>query len=305
MRQSRGARRDRISGVLLLDKPGGMTSNFALQSARRLLNAAKAGHTGTLDPMATGLLPLTFGEATKFSADLLEADKSYRATLKLGVITSTGDADGTVLETRSVEVSSAGVDAVLARYVGTIEQVPPMHSALKRNGRPLYELARAGTEVERAPRRITVHRLTLVEHVGNAVVVDVDCSKGTYVRVLAADIGTALGCGAHLSALRRTRAGRLSVHDSVTLAALEAMAPEERHGRLLPEDELLASLATVQLDAVLAERFRHGQRLALDAEPRGHRVRVYGGTNELLGTATISEWGVVEPERLIMNEKAL
>ena len=302
MSKSRGARGDRISGVLLLDKPGGMTSNFALQSARRLLNAAKAGHTGTLDPMATGLLPLTFGEATKFSADLLEADKSYRATLTLGVTTSTGDADGTVLETRDVDVSSAGVVAVLSRFIGTIEQVPPMHSALKRGGRPLYELARAGKEVERAPRQIAVHRLVLVEQRGDAVVVDVDCSKGTYVRVLAEDIGRALGCGAHLSALRRTRAGRLSVDDAVTLAALEAMAPEARREKLLPEDELLASLATVQLDDVLAARFRQGQRLALDAEPRGHRVRVYGGTNELLGTATISQWGVVEPERLIVSE---
>jgi tRNA pseudouridine55 synthase len=299
--KSRGARGERINGVLLLDKPGGMTSNAALQTARRLLNAAKAGHTGTLDPMATGLLPLTFGEATKFSADLLNADKSYRATLQLGTTTSTGDADGTVLETRSVAVTSADVDAVLSRFVGTIEQVPPMHSALKRDGRPLYDLARAGAEVERAPRRITVHRLALIEHRGDSMVVDVDCSKGTYVRVLAEDIGRVLGCGAHLSALRRTRAGRLSVDDAVSMAALEAMTLEERRALLLPEDELLASLATVRLDAVHTERFRQGQRLALDAEPRGHRVRVYGGTNELLGTATISEWGVVEPERLVTN----
>lgn len=301
MSKSRGARGERINGVLLLDKPGGMTSNVALQTARRLLNAAKAGHTGTLDPMATGLLPLTFGEATKFSADLLDADKSYRATLRLGATTSTGDADGTVLETRSVAVTSGDVDAALSRFVGTIEQVPPMHSALKRDGRPLYELARAGAEVERAPRRITVHRLALIEHRGDAVVVDVDCSKGTYVRVLAEDIGRVLGCGAHLSALRRIRAGRLSVDDAVSMSALEAMALEERRALLLPEDELLASLATVRLDAVHTERFRQGQRLALDAEPRGHRVRVYGGTNELLGTATISEWGVVEPERLVTN----
>ena len=301
MSKSRGARGERINGVLLLDKPGGMTSNAALQTARRLLNAAKAGHTGTLDPMATGLLPLTFGEATKFSADLLNADKSYRATLQLGTTTSTGDADGAVLETRSVAVTSADVDAVLSRFVGTIEQVPPMHSALKRDGRPLYELAHAGAEVERAPRRITVHRLALIDHRGDAVVVDVDCSKGTYVRVLAEDIGRVLGCGAHLSALRRTRAGRLSVDDAISMSALEAMALEERRALLLPEDELLASLATVRLDAAHTERFRQGQRLALDAEPRGHRVRVYGGTNELLGTATISEWGVVEPERLVTN----
>ncbi|MDQ3188816.1 MAG: tRNA pseudouridine(55) synthase TruB, partial [Pseudomonadota bacterium] len=182
-----------------------MTSNSALQRARRLLNAAKAGHTGTLDPMATGLLPLTFGEATKFSADLLNADKSYRATVRLGVTTSTGDADGVVLERRTVDASTADIDAVLARFVGAIEQMPPMHSALKRDGRPLYELARAGLEVERAPRQITVHQLTLVEQCVDEFVFDVDCSKGTYIRVLAEEIGRALGCGAHLSALRRTR----------------------------------------------------------------------------------------------------
>ena len=298
MGKSRG---ERVNGVLLLDKPGGMTSNAALQRARRLLNAAKAGHTGTLDPMATGLLPLTFGEATKFSADLLNADKSYRATIRLGVTTTSGDADGTVVATREVDVSDQELQVTLARFVGTIEQVPPMHSALKHEGQPLYKLARAGNEVRREPRQISVQRLTLVERAGDELVVDVDCSKGTYVRVLAEDIGRALGCGAHLSALRRTRAGRLSVDDAVPLATLEAMTPELRLARLLPEDELLASLATVLLDDAHAARFRQGQRLALDAEPRGRRVRVYGGGNELLGTATISEWGVVEPERLVTN----
>ncbi len=296
-----GLRGDRINGVLLLDKPGGMTSNAALQAARRLLNATKAGHTGTLDPMATGLLPLTFGEATKFSADVLNADKSYRATLKLGVTTDTGDADGAALVTRDIDVSRAELDAALARFVGPSEQVPPMHSALKRDGQPLYKLARAGREVERTPRPIVVHRLSLVEHLGDVVVVDVDCSKGTYVRVLAADIGRALGCGAHLIALRRVRAGRLSVDDAMTLTALASMTLETRRARLLPEDELLASLPKVQLDDAHAERFLQGQRLALDAQPRCERVRVYGGENELLGTATISQWGVVEPERLVTN----
>jgi len=299
--KSRIARGDRINGVLLLDKPGGLTSNSALQTARRLLGAAKAGHTGTLDPMATGLLPITFGEATKFSADLLDADKSYRATIRLGVTTTTGDADGDVIETREVDVARAEVDVALAQYVGAIDQVPPMHSALKRDGQPLYKLARAGATVERAARRITIHRLMLIEHVADSITVDVDCSKGTYVRVLAEEIGRALGCGAHLSALRRTRAGRLSLDGAVTLPELEAMTLEERRAHLLPQDELLASLEIVRLDDTLAERFRLGQRLALEAEPRGHRVRVYGGTNELLGTATISEWGVVEPERLIAN----
>ncbi len=251
--------------------------------------------------MATGLLPLTFGEATKFSADLLNADKSYRATIKLGLTTTSGDADGAVVATHEVDVSDEDLQTALSRFVGTIEQVPPMHSALKHDGQPLYKLARAGSEVERLPRQISVHRLTLVERSADEVVIDVDCSKGTYVPVLAEDIGRALGCGAHLNALRRTRAGRLNVDDAVTLATLESLAPESRLAKLLPEDELLASLATVLLDDAHAARFRQGQRLALDAEPRGRRVRVYGGENELLGTATISEWGVVEPERLVTN----
>ncbi|MEP6607691.1 MAG: tRNA pseudouridine(55) synthase TruB, partial [Burkholderiaceae bacterium] len=230
MAKSRG---ERVNGVLLLDKPGGVTSNSALQLARRLLDAAKAGHTGTLDPMATGLLPITFGEATKFASDLLNADKSYRATLRLGATTATGDADGEVLERCSVKASRQDVIIALSSCVGTIEQVPPMHSALKLNGQPLYKLARAGVIVERAARRITVQRLTLIEYAGESIVVDVDCSKGTYVRVLAEDVGRALGCGAHLCALRRTRAGRLRVEDAITLSALEAMTLEARRQRLL------------------------------------------------------------------------
>ena len=300
-RAATGGVRSRVNGVLLLDKPGGITSNSALQAARRLLNAVKAGHTGTLDPMATGLLPLTFGEATKFSADLLNADKSYRATLQLGVTTSTGDADGEILETRDVTVSRAELDAALASLIGTIEQTPPMHSALKRDGQPLYKLARSGIEVERAVRRVTIDSLQVIERAGDTVVIEVSCSKGTYVRVLAEDIGRALGCGAHLTALRRTRVGPLRVDDAITLTQLESSAPEARHALLLPQDQLLASLATVRLDDTHAERFRQGQRLALDAEPRGARVRVYSSRNELLGTANISEWGVVEPERLITS----
>jgi len=301
VKRSRG---ERVNGVLLLDKPGGIGSNTALQIVRRLLDACKAGHTGTLDPMATGLLPITLGEATKFSADLLNADKAYRATIRLGVTTTTGDAEGAVTDSRDVKVSRDEVDSALARFVGTTAQMPPMHSAIKQAGQPLYKLARAGVEVERAARTVTVSRLTLIEQRGDSITVDVECSKGTYVRVLAEDIGRVLGCGAHLSALRRTRAGRLSVDDAVTLSELELMSLDARRARLLPEDELLATLDVVTLDTTLAARFRLGQRLALDAEPRGRRVRVYGG-NELLGTATISEWGVVEPERLISSEKSL
>lgn len=295
------ARGERVDGVLLLDKPGGISSNLALQKARRLLNAAKAGHTGTLDPMATGLLPLTFGEATKFSADLLDADKSYRATLKLGVTTRTGDADGDVVDVRPVQVADAALEAALLSHTGELDQVPPMHSALKREGRPLYELARAGIEVERVARKVRIDRLCIVERSSDVVVVDVDCSKGTYVRVLAEDIGRALGCGAHLAALRRTRVGPLSLEGSVTLAALEAMPPAARREWLRPADSLLATLTRVELEDSMAARFRQGQRLAIDAAPRGERVRVYAG-KELLGTATINERGVVEPERLVSSE---
>jgi tRNA pseudouridine55 synthase len=297
-------RGDRVDGVLLLDKPGGITSNLALQKARRLLNATKAGHTGTLDPLASGLLPLTFGEATKFAADLLDADKAYRATLQLGVTTDTGDADGELLERKPVDVSRPLLETVLSQWVGSIEQVPPMHSALKRDGQPLYRLARAGVEVERSARPVRIDRLQLVRFENDRAVVDVECSKGTYVRVLAEDIGRALDCGAHLAALRRTRVGALSLEGSVTLAALEAMTLQQRCERLLPVDALLATLPRVELDAALAQRFCHGQRLAIDAEPRGARVRVYedSGSERLLGTATINESGVVGPERLIANE---
>jgi tRNA pseudouridine55 synthase len=296
------SRGEKVNGVLLLDKPRGISSNLALQRARRLLNAAKAGHTGTLDPMATGLLPLTFGEATKFAADLLDADKSYVATVKLGVTTSSGDADGVVIDTRHVNVSHAELAAALSHFVGTLEQTPPMHSALKREGRPLYKLARAGVEVERAPREIRIERMNLIEYAGDSVLIELTCSKGTYVRTLAEDIGQTLGCGAHLTALRRTGVGRLTVEQSVALAALEQMPIDARRALLRPVDELLASLARVQLDESYAARFRQGQRLALDAEPRGERVRVYADADQLLGTATINEWGVVEPERLVSSE---
>jgi len=298
------SRGERVDGVLLLDKPAGMTSNRALQKARFLLGARKAGHTGTLDPMADGLLPVTLGEATKFSADLLEADKSYRATLKLGVTTTTGDAEGEATQHAPVAVTDAMIEAALQRFVGAIWQVPPMHSALKRDGRPLYEFARAGIEVERAPRSITIGRLQCVGRQGDDLTLEVDCSKGTYVRVLAADIGAALECGAHLTALRRTRVGALRVEDAASLPALEAMSLEQRRSALGAVDDLLASLRRIDLDETLAGRFRQGQRLAIDAEPRG-RVRVYAPNDELLGTANVGEWGVVAPERLISNEKAL
>jgi tRNA pseudouridine55 synthase len=299
------ARGERLDGVLLLDKPVGMTSNRALQTVRRLLDAQKAGHTGTLDPLASGLLPTLLGEATKFSADLLEADKRYVATVRLGVTTSTGDAEGEVVERRQVDATAAEVDAVLARFSGAIEQVPPMHSALKRGGRPLYQLARAGVQVERTARAVAIRRLALVGRTTDTLMLDVECSKGTYVRVLAEDIGAALGYGAHLGALRRTRVGALTVDDAVRLEALERMELAERRGWLLPVDTLLTSLPRVALDEELARRFCQGQRLAIDAQPKGGRVRVYAADDTLLGTATINEHGVVGPDRLIANETSI
>jgi tRNA pseudouridine55 synthase len=296
---------DAVDGVLLLDKPGGITSNIALQKARRLLNAAKAGHTGTLDPIATGLLPLAFGEATKFSADLLEADKEYEATLALGVRTTTADAEGEVVETRPVAVTRAQLEAVLAGFTGTIEQTPPMHSALKRDGRPLYDYARRGIEIERAPRSVRIERLVLFAFDGAAARVVVECSKGTYVRTLAEDIGAALGCGAHLAALRRTRVGDLTLERAVTLAALEVMPAAVRREWLLPVDALLGDLPRIELGDRQAALFAHGGQLDLGVPTEGPgRRRVYGPDERLLGLAELDERGVLNPRRLISTENA-
>ena len=294
---ARARRGDAVNGVLLLDKPSGITSNHALQKARRLLNAAKAGHTGTLDPLASGLLPLTFGEATKFSSDLLDADKQYRATVRFGTRTATADAEGEVIDTQPVAFDRAALDAALSRFTGTLRQVPPMHSALKRDGRALYEYARQGVEVERAPREVTIHRLALQSFDGLDAVIDVDCSKGTYVRVLAEDLGAALGTVAHLAALRRTGVGALTLEASVTLDALEAMPPAVRCEWLLPADTLLASLPKVALGESQARRFAHGNPIDLGAA--AGRVRVYGPDERLLGLAEIDEHGALNPRRLI------
>jgi tRNA pseudouridine55 synthase len=289
---------DPVDGVLLLDKPAGMTSSAALGRARHLLGARKGGHTGTLDPLATGLLPLTFGEATKFSADLLDADKAYEARVHFGVTTATGDAEGEITARSPVTLDRAQLEAVLLRFTGEIEQVPPMHSALKREGRPLYELARAGKTVERKPRRVRINRLQLLAFDGTEAVLSVDCSKGTYVRVLAEDIGAALGCGAHLSGLRRTRVGRLSINGAVSFEELEALDLPTRRARLLPLDALLAALPRVELNEADAGRFAHGQRLPLRMAP-APRVRVYVRDAQLLGVASIDEHGVLAPQRLV------
>ncbi len=291
-----------VDGVLLLDKPYAMTSNAALQTARRLLNAQKAGHTGTLDPLASGLLALTFGEATKFSADLLHADKTYIAGIKLGQKTTTGDLEGDFLQTRPVRVNRADIEKTLNAFRGDILQVPPMFSALKRDGKTLYDLARDGVSIEREARSVRIEKLEILEFADELLTVEVTCSKGTYIRVLAEDIGEALGCGAHLASLRRTKVGALSLEDAVTLQALETMSVDERLATLKPLDALMQTLPAVHLSENDRVRFCHGQRLALGL-PSCPRVRVYGPDEQMVGTARVNERGVLEPERLIANKK--
>ena len=268
-----------VHGVLLLDKPLGLSSNEALQKVKRLYRAEKAGHTGTLDPLATGLLPLCFGAATKFSQISLDADKTYRATLQLGVTTTTADAEGEVIERRAVDVSRERFEAACVRFTGLIHQVPPMHSALKHEGKALYEYARAGTEIEREARTVTIHRIDIVgadnESARDVWTIDVRCSKGTYIRTLAEDIGKELGCGAHLSALRRTASGPLTLDDAHTLGELTAMSDGEREAALLGADALVADWPEVRLGTEDAGRFLSGVRRRLSL-PDAPRVRVYG-----------------------------
>ncbi|MDP1527149.1 MAG: tRNA pseudouridine(55) synthase TruB [Rhodocyclaceae bacterium] len=297
MNKPRRAPRRCIDGVLLLDKPIGMTSNGALQKVRWLFNAEKAGHTGTLDPLATGVLPICLGEATKFSGELLDAGKAYRATVQLGVITATADAEGVVLATAPVTSSEADLRAVLPRFIGEIEQVPPMYSALKRDGRPLYELARQGIEVERAPRKVTIESIELLSWHGDHFVIDVDCSKGTYIRTLAADIGHALGCGAHLAALRRTRVGRHDLSGTVDLSSIESLAIEQRDALLLPCDILLSGLPAVTLGEREATTLLHGQTIRWSGVP-SQQHRLYGPTG-FLGLGECVEDGWLKPKRLI------
>ena len=286
-----------VDGVLLLDKPIGLTSNDALQKARRLFSAAKGGHTGTLDPLATGLLPLCFGEATKFSADLLDADKTYEAELKLGVTTDSGDAEGEIIATAAVDIEKSDIFKVLPQFVGNVAQIPPMHSALKRNGRPLYELARKGIEVEREARLVSIHSIEVLAFADDRLTLRVACSKGTYIRVLAADIGNALGCGAHLVGLRRTAVGELDLARSVTLAELEALDDAGRSACLQPVDALLQSLPSVILDGEAADRFRHGNPVDLGAGLAGkNRVYVDG---RLIGVGEPGSDGRLWPKRLV------
>lgn len=288
----------RIDGVLLLDKPPGIGSNAVLQHARRLFAAERAGHTGTLDPMASGLLALCFGEATKFSGELLEAGKSYVATLRLGERTATGDAEGEVLERRPVSVTREQLSAVLERFRGEIRQVPPMYSALKRAGRPLYEYARQGIEVERDARTVAVTALVLDRFEGAEATLSVECSKGTYIRTLAEDIGEALGCGAHLCKLVRTGIGRFRLEQAHRFEAIEALPEGERPGLLLPVDALVRDLPELALPEPVAAAFRQGQAVSAPCAAQG-RVRVYAADGRFLGVGLVEPPGSLRPKRLV------
>ncbi len=264
-----------IDGVLLFDKPLELSSNTAMQKVRWLFQAEKAGHTGTLDPLATGLLPICFGEATKYTHALLDADKRYRATIRLGQRTTTGDAEGEVIEERPVTADEAQCRQMLEQFTGEISQLPPMHSALKHQGKPLYEYIRKGEVVEREPRQVHIHELTLERWAGTELDIDVLCSKGTYIRTLGEDIGEALGCGGHLTALRRTGIGDFGLDAAHTLPELEALDEAGRDTLLLPVDSLVQNFPALELDAVLAGRLAQGQRLGLrDEHPDGKR-RLY------------------------------
>jgi tRNA pseudouridine55 synthase len=292
-----------LDGVLMLDKAQGVSSNAALQQAKRLYHAAKAGHAGTLDPMATGLLPVLFGEATKFSSDLLEADKSYAAQIRLGVSTVTADAEGEVVARRAVSVTAAQLDAALSQFRGDILQTPPLYSALKHAGKPLYAYARAGVEIERAPRPVRILGLTLEWFDGGRLALTVTCSKGTYIRSIAHDLGELLGCGAHLSALRRIAVGRFGLDCAHTLVSLQAMTAAERDASLLPVDVLLQNLPEVRLAPPQEARFLQGQPVPWEGllQPR---MRVYGSSGALLGVGAGDAAGVILPKRVIARSQA-
>jgi tRNA pseudouridine55 synthase len=276
-----------VHGVLLLDKGLGVTSNAALQQVKRLYRAEKAGHTGTLDPLASGLLPICFGAATKFAQVSLDADKRYVASLQLGVTTTTGDGEGEPLRKREVHVARADMERACAAFVGSIRQVPPMHSALKHEGKPLYAYARDGVDIERAPRSVTIHAIDVLEGTGDRWRLDVRCSKGTYIRTLAEDIGEALGCGAHLAALRRTASGPLHVEAALPIECLAEFDEAALDAVLLPAHALVADWPEISLETEDAGRFLAGMRRRL-----GHadaaQVRVHGPGGAFLGSGHIA-----------------
>lgn len=303
----RGRQGRNVSGILLLDKPEGMTSNEALQRVKRLYQAAKAGHTGSLDPLATGLLPLCLGGATKFSGFLLDADKRYRVRVRLGVTTTTGDAEGEVLATASAEgIDGAALRAALDRFLGPIEQLPPMYSAVKHQGQRLYKLARRGIEVERTPRTVEILAIELRELALPEFEMDVHCSKGTYVRTLAEDIGAALGCGAHVIGLRRTGVGPFVEGETrfLTLPELAALAeagegPGALDALLLPLESALGHWPAVRLSEDAAFYLRQGQAVLVPQAPTEGLVRLYDPSKRFIGVGEILDDGKVQPKRLL------
>jgi tRNA pseudouridine55 synthase len=288
-----------LDGVLLFDKPIGPSSNVALQKVRRIFQAEKAGHTGTLDPLATGLLPICFGEATKFSVALLDADKTYRALIRLGQTTTTADAEGAVIAEHPVTCTQTDVEVVLEKFRGEIQQLPPMHSALKHHGKPLYEYIRQGETIAREPRNVIIHELLLHRFEGNELDISVRCSKGTYIRTLAEDIGYALGCGAHLAGLRRTTVAHFDLVNSHTLLQLTEMDGEQREACVLTLECLMPDMPKMQLDETQVRRLAQGQRLALDAAVQDGNVALYGA-HGFVGTGRLRACQLA-PERLLAS----
>jgi tRNA pseudouridine55 synthase len=294
-----------VDGVLLLDKPTGITSNAAIQQVKRLFSAAKAGHVGTLDPLASGLLPVCLGEATKFSTDAFSADKSYEAEVLLGVTTATGDREGEVIARKPVDVTRDQLVFVLATFTGVLAQMPPMYSALKRDGKPLYAYARAGVTVERAPRSITIHGITLLDFAGDRFTMNVSCTKGTYIRVLAEDIGAALSCGATLAGLRRTQVGNFGLADAVSLAELEQLPEAQRTDSLLPVDSLADGLPALELDTGAVTRILQGQGAQIDIrDDISGLVRLYGPERRFLGLGELDINGRLLPKRLVATSQS-
>jgi tRNA pseudouridine55 synthase len=292
------AARNAVDGVLLLDKPRGLTSQQAVSRVKRLFNARKAGHTGTLDPLADGLLPIGLGEATKFSQFLLDADKRYLATLCLGAVTTTGDAEGDIIRELPVSVTLAQITALLPRFTGPQQQIPPMHAAIKVDGKPLYAYARAGETIIREPRSIIINDVQVIDFNDKNIKLRVSCSKGTYIRVLAEDIGAALGCGAHLAALTREAAGGLDLANTVSMEDLEAMALPQRLERLLPADTFAASLPRLDLTTEDQHRLFTGQRVDLGEGPAAGQFRLYGPADAFFGIGEVAA-GTLLARRLL------
>ena len=297
--QKKSSKRE-IDGVFLLDKPLGFSSNQALKKIQWLFNAKKAGHTGTLDPMASGLLPICLGEATKFSHRLLDANKSYIAIIHLGVTTSTGDQEGEVVSEKKVALNEAQLKDTLKKFIGDMTQIPPMYSALKFAGKPLYEYAREGIEIERKSRLIKIYDIKLISIEESIITIEVDCSKGTYIRTLAEDIGKTLGCGAHLKGLARTQTGNFKLSDALTIEALEAMSMPSREKVLLPTDALLEGLSSIKLTMAQTEAIKKGQSIDFISE-NDKEVRLYSASGQFVGVGQPDLQGRLFPKRLIAN----